>query len=180
MQQLRTEHSKILNATSYELRLLLRGILIPAVLISFFTYVIISIIDAERTGIYNSIPSAIILSIGTIVSLKLLFYTKLERIEIKRFRLIFLTIICWTIGELIYVYNQTFLGVAVPYPSIADVFYLSATIFLSFHLYSVLRVKRNFLKSNYLIYLGLLASVFPLYLLFDSVYNYEQYYPNSI
>jgi len=149
-------------------------------LISFFTYVIISIIDVERTGIYNSIPSSIILSIGTIVSLKLLFYTKLERIELRRFRLIFLTIICWTIGELIYVYHQAFLRIAVPYPSIADIFYLSATIFLSFHLYSILHLRKSILKTKYFLYLGFLASIFPSYLLFDTVYNYEQYYPNSI
>lgn len=98
---------------------------------SFFTYVIISIIDVERSGLYNSIPSSIVLSIGTLISLKLLFYTKLEKMEIHRFRLIFLSLICWTIGELIYVYQQTFLGIAVPYPSIADVFYLLATV--SFH-----------------------------------------------
>lgn len=180
MQRPSTARSKILNATSYELKLLLRGILIPACLISFFTYVIISIIDTERTGIYNSIPSSIILSIGTIVILKLLFYTKLEQIEIRRFTLIFLTIICWTIGELIYVYYQTFVGIAVPYPSIADIFYLSATIFLSFHLYSVLRIKKNILKTKYLVYLGFVASIFPIYLLFDTVYNYKQYYPDSI
>lgn len=180
MQRPSVARSKILNATSYELRLLLRGILIPACLISFFTYVIISIIDTERTGIYNSIPSSIILSTGTIVILKLLFYTKLEQIEIRRFTLIFLTIICWTIGELIYVYYQTFVGIAVPYPSIADIFYLSATIFLSFHLYSVLRIKKNILKTKYLVYLGFVASIFPIYLLFDTVYNYGQYYPDSI
>jgi len=180
MQDRSTARSKILNATSYELRLLLRGILIPACLISFFTYVIISIIDVERTGIYNSIPSSIILSIGTIVSLKLLFYTKLEKIEIRRFKLIFLTIICWTIGELIYVYHQAYLGIALPYPSIADIFYLSATIFLSFHLYSILHLRKNILKTKYLLYLGFIASIFPIYLLFDTVYNYEQYYPNSI
>ena len=180
MQDRSPARSRILNETSYELRLLLRGILIPACLISFFTYVIISIIDVERTGIYNSIPSSIILSIGTIVSLKLLFYTKLERIELRRFRLIFLTIICWTIGELIYVYHQAFLRIAVPYPSIADIFYLSATIFLSFHLYSILHLRKSILKTKYFLYLGFLASIFPSYLLFDTVYNYEQYYPNSI
>ena len=147
---------------------------------SFFTYVIISIIDVERSGLYNSIPSSIVLSIGTLISLKLLFYTKLEKMEIHRFRLIFLSLICWTIGELIYVYQQTFLGIAVPYPSIADVFYLLATVFLSFHLFSILRLKKNFFKNKSFLYLGFLASIFPIYLLIDTIYNYEQYYPNSI
>ena len=122
LQDRSTVRAKILNTTSYELKLLLRGILLPAFLMSFFTYIIISIIDVERSGLYNSIPSSVILSIGTLISLKLLFYTKLEKMEIHRFRLIFLSLICWLIGELIYVYQQAFLGIAVSYPSIANLF----------------------------------------------------------
>jgi hypothetical protein len=172
--------TKILNSTSYELKLLLRGILIPAFLISFFTYIIISIIDVERSGYYNSIPSSVILSLGTLIVLKLLFYTKLEKIEINRFRLIFLSLICWLIGELIYVYQQVFLGIAVPYPSIADIFYLSATVFLSFHLFNIIRLKKIILKNKYLFLLGFLSSAFPIYFLIDTIYHYEEYYPDSL
>jgi len=180
MQNSSTVRSKILNATSYEFKLLLRGILLPACIISFFTYVTIALIDTERSGYYNSIPSAVILSFGTIILLKLLFQTKLERTEIRRFRFIFLSLICWLIGELIYVYHQAFLGIAVPYPSVADIFYLSATVFLSFHLYNILFFKKNIRKTKSFLYLGLLASAFPIYFLVDSLYHYEEYYPNSV
>ena len=152
----------------------------PACVISFFTYVIITIIDTERSGYYNSIPSAVILILGTIISLKLLFQTKLEKIEIRRFRFIFLSLICWLIGELIYVYHQSFLGIALPYPSLADVFYLSATIFLSLYLYNILLFKKKIRKTKSFLYLGLVASAFPVYLLVDSLYYYEEYYPNSV
>ena len=180
MQDPGTIRSRILTATSYELKLLLLGFLVPASLISFFTYVIISLIDVERSGFFNSIPSSIILSIGTVISLRLLFHTVLEKIEIRRFRFIFLALICWLIGELIYVYYQSVVGIALPYPSIADIFYLSATVFLSFHLFSILRVKRNIIKAKSFVYLGFLASLFPIYLLIDTIYNYDQYYPNSL
>jgi hypothetical protein len=180
MQRRSTAKSTILNATSYELKLLLRGILFPASLAFFFIYVIISIIDVERTGFFNSIPSAIILAIGTAVSLKLLLYTKLEKLEIRRFRFIFLSLICWLIGELIYVYHQVFLAITVPYPSIADIFYLSATVFLSFHLYNILYLKKSILKNKSFIYLGFLASIFPIYLLVDTIYHYGEYYPDSV
>lgn len=180
MQRRSTAKSTILSATSYELKLLLRGILFPASLAFFFIYVIISIIDVERTGFFNSIPSSIILAIGTAVSLKLLLYTKLEKIEIRRFRFIFLSLICWLIGELIYVYHQVFLAITVPYPSIADIFYLSATVFLSFHLYNILYLKKSILKNKSFIYLGFLASIFPIYLLVDTIYHYGEYYPDFI
>jgi hypothetical protein len=172
--------SKILSATSYELNLLLRGILLPALIVIFFAYVMISIIDVERTGFYNSIPSSIVLAIGTIVLVKLLIHTKLEKIEIRRFKFIFISLICWLVGELIYVYYQAYLGIAVPYPSIADIFYLSATVFLSFHLYNILRLKKSILENKAILYLGLIAPIFPIYLLADTIYNYEEYYPNSI
>ena len=181
MQDPGTIRSRILTATSYELKLLLLGFLVPASLISFFTYVIISLVDVERSGFFNSIPSSVILSIGTVISLNLLSRTILEKIEIRRFRFIFLALICWLIGELIYVYYQSVLGIALPYPSIADIFYLSATVFLSFHLYSILRLKRNkIIKAKSFVYLGFLASLFPIYLLIDTIYNYEQYYPDSL
>ena len=76
LQDRSTVRAKILNTTSYELKLLLRGILLPAFLMSFFTYIIISIIDVERSGLYNSIPSSVILSIGTLISLKLLLFNQ--------------------------------------------------------------------------------------------------------
>jgi hypothetical protein len=171
--------SKILSATSYEQRLLVRGILLPTSLALFFVYIIISIVDVERSGFYNGMPSSIILAVGTVLSLRLLFYTKLEKIEIRRFRFIFLSMICWLIGELIYVYHQAFLGIAVPYPSIADVFYLSANIFFAIHLYSVLYLKKSILKNKTFLYLGLLASIFPAYLLVDNIYHYQDYYQNS-
>ena len=179
MQHRNTASSLILNATSYELKLLVRGILLPSILVFFFIYVIISIVDVERNGNYNSIPSSIILAAGAIVSLKLLFYTKLEKIEIRRFRFIFLALICWLIGELMYVYYQAFLGIADPYPSIADLFYLSATGFLSVHLFSILYLKKSILKNKFLVYLGFVASIFPIYLFIDTIYNYQEYYSQS-
>jgi hypothetical protein len=119
------------------------------------------------------------LCVGMIISLRLWFSTKMEKKEASRIRLIFLTIIFWTVGELIYVYQQAFLGIAVPYPSVADIFYLSSTVFLCFHLYNVLRLKRHTLKANKLLYLGFLSSAFPTYFFLDGVYNYEEYYSDA-
>jgi hypothetical protein len=109
----------------------------------------------------------------------LLLYTKLEKTEIHRFRFIFLTLICLSIGGLIYIYYQFFAGIPAPFPSIADFFYLPAAAFLSFHLFSILRLKRNIMKANSFVFLGFLGCIFPIYLLGDAIYNYEQYYPDS-
>ena len=79
-----------------------------------------------------------------------------------------------------YVYYQFFAGIPAPFPSIADFFYLPAAVFLSFHLFSILRLKRNIMKANSFVYLGFLACIFPIYLLGDAIYNYEQYYSSPI
>lgn len=81
---------------------------------------------------------------------------------------------------MIYVYHQVFLAIAVPYPSIADIFYLSATVFLSFHLYNIFYIKKSILKNKSFIYLGFLASIFPIYLLIDTIYHFGEYYPAFI
>ena len=179
MQDDNTAASKILIVTSYELKLLLRGFLLPACLGAFLAYIIIFFIDVERSGSFNTIPMTVVPIVGTIIVLKLLLYTKLEKTEIHRFRFIFLTLICLSIGGLIYVYYQFFAGIPAPFPSIADFFYLPAAVFLSFHLFSILHLKRNILKANSFVYLGFLACIFPIYLLGDSIYNYDQYYPDS-
>jgi hypothetical protein len=179
MQDDSTAASKILIVTSYELKLLLRGFLLPACLGAFLAYIIIFFIDVERSGAFNTIPMSVVPIVGTIIVLKLLLYTRLEKTEIHRFRFIFLTLICLSIGGLIYVYYQFFAGIPAPFPSIADFFYLSAAVFLSFHLFSILRLKRNIMKANSFVYLGFLACIFPIYLLGDAIYNYEQYYPDS-
>ena len=169
----------IFLVTSYELKLLLRGFLLPACLVVFFADIIISLVDVERSGSFNTIPSSVMLIVGTIIMLKLLLYTRLEKTEIHRFRFIFLTLIFWLVGALIYVYYQFFVGIPAPFPSIADLFYLTAAAFLSFHLFSILRLKRNIMKANSFVYLGFLGCIFPIYLLADAIYNYEQYYPDS-
>ena len=179
MQDLRTATSNILLVTSYELKLLLRGFLLPACLGAFLAYIIIFFIDVERSGSFNTIPMAVMLIVGTIIMLKLLLYTRLEKTEIHRFRFIFLALIFWLVGSLIYVYYQFFAGIAAPFPSIADLFYVPGAVFLSFHLFSILRLKRNIMKANSFVYLGFLGCIFPIYLLGDAIYNYEQYYPDS-
>lgn len=179
MQDLRTATSKILLVTSYELKLLLRGFLLPACLGAFLAYIIIFFIDVERSGSFNTIPMAVMLIVGTIIMLKLLLYTRLEKTEIHRFRFIFLALIFWLVGSLIYVYYQFFAGIPAPFPSIADLFYVPGAAFLSFHLFSILRLKRNIMKANSFVYLGFLGCIFPIYLLGDAIYNYEQYYPDS-
>ena len=87
-------------------------------------------------SLLNGLPGVIILSCSVIVVTKLLFYTKLERSEIHKFRSLILGIVCFLIGEILYFYQQYFLQIDIPYPSVADVPYLLANLIFSYFLIS--------------------------------------------
>jgi hypothetical protein len=151
-------------------------IFLPTAIFTIIICILIPLYDPEETLSINSFPTAIILGIGTIISLILIFHIKLGRYEIRRFWSILLFIITSFVGEIIYVYQQFFLGISIPYPSIADIFYLSANIFLSFHLYSTLialkKVKN--LKIKPITLIGLAISIIPLlYFAINIIYNFE-------
>ncbi|TVP41144.1 membrane protein of unknown function [Candidatus Nitrosocosmicus arcticus] len=56
---------------------------------------------------------------------------------------------------------------------------MSATGFLTVHLFSILYLKKSILKNKSLVYLGFVASIFPIYLFIDTIYNYQEYYSQS-
>ena len=163
---------EIIKQAKDEFRSLILRILLPIFSVIFFIYLVI-FQDASQTLAFNSIPTLTILGIGSIISIGLILYRKLESSEKKIFLSLYLFLFANFIGEMIFVYQQLILGVSVPYPSVADVAYLSANIFLSYHLYSnliSLRKERR-LKLNQLIIVSIGVSIIPIY--FTSIIIYS-------
>jgi len=104
--------------------------------------------------------------------MKLLFYTKLEKSEIHKFRPLILGIVCFLIGETLYFYQQYFLQIDIPYPSVADVPYLLANLIFSYFLISSVFSLLNRKSLNPLpIILVSPVAILPIYLLFSSAYD---------
>jgi len=123
-------------------------------------------------SLLNGLPGVIILSCSVIVVTKLLFYTKLERSEIHKFRSLILGIVCFLIGEILYFYQQYFLQIDIPYPSVADVPYLLANLIFSYFLISCVFSLLNRKSVNPLpIILVSPVAIFPIYLILSSAYD---------
>lgn len=149
----------------------LQAIIIPSCIAIFLFYLVVYF----HPGIFpllNGLPGVIILSCTVIVVMKLLFYTKLEKSEIHKFRPLILGIVCFLIGEILYFYQQYFLQIDIPYPSVADVPYLLANLFFSYFLISCVFSLLNRKSLNPLpIILVSPVAILPIYLLFSSAYD---------
>lgn len=153
-------------------RFTLQAIIMPFC-ISILLFYIVAYFHSDIFSLLNGLPGVVILSGSVIVVMKLLFYTKLERSEIHKFSSLLLGIVCYLIGETLYFYQQYFLQISIPYPSVADVPYLLASLFFSYFLFLCLfsLINRKGLNPLPIILVSSLA-IFPIYLILSSAYNF--------
>ena len=153
-------------------RFTLRAIIMPFC-ISILLFYIVAYFYSDIFSLLNGLPGVVILGGSVIVMTKLLFYTKLERSEIHKFSSLLSGIFCYSIGETLYFYQQYFLQISIPYPSVADVPYLLASLFFSYFLFLCLFSLINRKGVNPLpIILVAPLSIFPLYLILSSAYSF--------
>ena len=120
-------------------------------------------IAVEKTNRYNSLITLVSLAICTFIS-ALLITTNIKKIEVQKFKAVFIGIFCWFIGEMTYMTYQFILNVPVPYPSIAEVFYFLGYGFLIYHTYvSFKNVYQSVsIKPKSIILVSILVSLIPL------------------
>jgi hypothetical protein len=160
-------------------RFTLQGIIMPACIIIILFYIIANF-HSNLFSLLNGVPGVTILSAGAILVMKLLFYTKLDDSEIRKFWALLLGILCLLLGECLYFYQQAFLQITVPYPSVADGPYLLANLFISYFLLSSLfSLKNRKGLSSTSIILGISVGSLPLFLAFYSVYSIDVSEPSS-
>jgi len=149
----------------------LLAIIIPSC-IAILLFYILTYFHPDIFPLLNGLPGVIILSGSVIVVTKLLFHTKLERSEIQKFRPLILGIVCFLIGETLYFYQQFFLQIEIPYPSVADVPYLLANLIFSYFLISCVfsLINRKSLNPLPIILVSPVA-ILPIYLIFSSAYD---------
>lgn len=160
-------------------RFTLQGLIMPACIVIVLFYMIANF-HSNIFSLLNGIPGVTILSAGAILVIKLLFHTTLDGSEIRKFWSLLLGILCYLVGESLYFYQQAFLQITVPYPSVADGPYLLANLFISYFLLSSLfSLKNRKGLSSTSIILGLAVGSLPLFLAFNSVYSVDVAEPSS-
>jgi hypothetical protein len=160
-------------------RFTLQGLIMPACAAILLFYIIANF-HSNIFSLLNGIPGVTILSAGAILVMKLLFYTRLDGSEIRKFWSLLIGVLCLLVGESLYFYQQAFLQIEVPYPSIADGPYLLANLFISYFLLSSLFSLKNRKGLSFTsIILGLFVGSLPLFLAFYSVYTIDVSEPSS-
>jgi hypothetical protein len=150
----------------------LQAIIMPSC-ISILLFYIVAYFHPDIFSLLNGLPGVVILSASAIVVMKLLFYTNLERSEIHKFGSLLLGILCFLIGETLYFYQQYFLQIEIPYPSVADVPYLLATLFFSYFLFLCLFSLKNRKRLNSIsIIVASTVATIPIYLILSSAYSF--------
>ena len=162
MYNLESSKTDVLFRVKYELKYLFSGFLLTAAVSTFFIYLIIYLIDIEKTNKYNSMVTLIFLGICTGISL-LLITTHIKKMEIRKFKAVLIGIVFWFLGEATYMFYQSVLNIPVPYPSIAELFYFIGYGFLIYHIYKSFNVvnKNKSISRSTIIFVSFVVSLIP-------------------
>jgi hypothetical protein len=71
----------------------------------------------------------------------------------------------WFVAEIVYTYYQLGLSVETPFPSLADLFYISGYVFFGFYVYSVLKLLRKTIDRDLVILVSIAGAISIAYML---------------
>ena len=124
-----------------------------------FIHIILFITDDDK---YIGTTSAVLLGSSTRISLFIILSNP-RNIEVQKFKLVFVGVSLWFLGEFSYTYYQIVLGTDAPYPGVGEIFYVAGYIPLILFTYrSFKTINRNgIIKRNAIVFVVTLASVLP-------------------
>ena len=97
------------------------GFIIAIAVAIVFIHIILFIIDGDR---YMGTTSAVLLGSSTCISLFIILSNP-RKIEVEKFKLVFVGVTLWFLGEFSYTYYQIVLDTDVPYPGVGEIFYVA-------------------------------------------------------
>jgi hypothetical protein len=117
----RTENIESAFRIKYEMKYLFFGFIIAIAVAIVFIHIILFITNEDK---YIGTTSAVLLGSSSF----LLLFTMLSNsrnIEVQRFKLLFVGLTLWFLGEATYSYYQIVLNMDAPYPGVGEIFYLA-------------------------------------------------------
>ena len=143
----------------YKMKYLFLGFLVTLGVAIVFIHIILFITDEDK---YMGTTSAVLLGSASF----LLLFTILSNhrnIEVKRFKLLFVGLTLWFLGEFTYSFYQIVLDTDAPYPGLGEIFYLAGYGFLILFTYrSFKTINRNgLIKRRVIAFVVILVSVVP-------------------
>ena len=141
------------------MKYLLFGFLIAVAVAIVFIHIILFITDDDR---YIGTTSAVLLGSSACVSLFIILSNP-RNIEVQRFRLVFVGITLYFLGEFSYTYYQVVLDTDAPYPGIGEIFYVAGYGPLILFTYKSFKTinRDGIIKRRVIAFVVTLASVLP-------------------
>jgi hypothetical protein len=155
----RTKNNESVFAIKYETKYLFFGFIIAIAEAIVFIHIILFIIDGDR---YIGTTSAVLLGTSTCISLFIILSNP-RKIEVQKFKLVFIGVTLWFLGEFTYSFYQIVLETDAPYPGVGEIFYLAGYGFLSLFTYRSFKTinRDGLIKRRVIAFVVILVSVVP-------------------
>ena len=135
------------------------GFIIAIAVAIVFIHIILFIIDGDR---YMGTTSAVLLGSSTCISLFIILSNP-RKIEVQKFKLVFVGVTLWFLGEFSYTYYQIVLDTDVPYPGVGEIFYVAGygpLILFTYRSFKTIN-RDGLIKRRVIAFVVILASVVP-------------------
>jgi hypothetical protein len=135
------------------------GFIIAIAVAIVFIHIILFIIDGDR---YMGTTSAVLLGSSTCISLFIILSNP-RKIEVQKFKLVFVGVTLWFLGEFSYTYYQIVLDTDAPYPGVGEIFYVAGygpLILFTYRSFKTIN-RDGLIKRRVIAFVVILASVVP-------------------
>ena len=155
----RTKNNESAFAIKYETKYLFFGFIIAIAVAIVFIHIILFVTDGDR---YIGTTSAVLLGSSTCISLFIILSNP-RKIEVQKFKLVFVGVTLWFIGEFSYTYYQIVLDMDAPYPGVGEIFYVAGYVPLILFTYRSFKTinRDGLIKRRVIAFVVTLASVVP-------------------
>lgn len=168
-------------AIKYETKYLFFGFIIAIAVAIVFIHIILFVIDDDR---YIGTTSAVLLGSSTCISLFIILSNP-RKIEAQKFKLVFVGVTLWFIGEFSYTYYQIVLDTDAPYPGVGEIFYVAGYIPLILFTYRSFKTinRDGLIKRRVIAFVVTLASVVPVIstiIVFSEEVDFHSQWPDIV
>ena len=155
----RTKNIESAFQIKYKTKYLLFGFIIAIAAAIVIIHIILYNTNDDR---YIGTTSAVLLGSSTCMALFIILSNP-RNIEVQKFKLVFVGVSLWFLGEFSYTYYQIVLGIDAPYPGIGEIFYVAGYVPLILFTYrSFKTINRNgIIKHSSIVIVVTLASILP-------------------
>jgi len=163
------------------MRYLLFGFIITIAIAIMFIHIILFVIDSDK---YIGTTSAVLLGSSTCVSLFIILSNPRVK-EVQRFKLLFVGVTLWFLGEFTYSFYQIVLDTDAPYPGVGEIFYVAGYAPLILFTYRSFKTinKDGSIKPKVIAFVITLASVSPVIttiIVFSQEVDFQSQWPDIV